>query len=122
MSKTDNLIKFEANGLKRVGVSESFTVPAVRSRSAAAVLLYGSALDTVLNVGGGQIFACYTDAAQATPEQSTLDLSWRLEPGDVVTCSAVGATVAGKIDVKVNGQLIFQITATAVGGVLLVTR
>lgn len=116
MSKQDVLINFNGQGLKRCGVGESFTIPSSTSRTSSA-LLFGSALNTQVPTVGGQIFALYTDLAQASPEQNAIDFHYRLEVGDVV---AVGAVVGGYAPLSVNGAVVYQIPCTAVGGVLLV--
>jgi len=110
------LINFDGQTLFKVGVSESFTVPAVVSSPSPTGRSSGvsptTTFDALRPSVGGAIFAGFSDAAGTTQPD---DIHIKLVPGDVIACSAVSATVANQVDVSLNGVLV-----AAIGGVTVV--
>ena len=114
--KVDNRINFDGQTLFKVGVGESYTVftsvaaPSPINRSSGVSPT--NAFDAVRPSVGGALYAGYSDAAgPASPD----DIHFVIQPGDVI---AVGAIASGKAPVTINGQLVANIAATAVAGVL----
>jgi hypothetical protein len=114
--RTDNAINFNGHTLFKILQGATYTVgttvTAASPTNGASGVSPTTVFDARRQAVGGVIYAGFSDiAGPASPD----DLHFKLNPGDVVACSAV---VSSKITVTVNGESIAIIPATAVGGVL----
>lgn len=101
------LLKNDGRTVKKLGVGQSFTLPTTITVPATLNPLSSASQRVAV---GGQLYAVYDDSADS------VDFGCILDPGDVVTVSAV---VAGKVTISVNGTPVVTLNATSVAGCLL---
>lgn len=118
MGLNPTMVNFDGQNLFKVSVGQSLTVPdtiEVQSPTGRSSGVYPTnTFNSMRPVSGGLIVTPFSDVAGPSQDEFT----WRVGKGDVIAVSTIGATVAGKADVSVNGTLVYRITATAVCGVI----
>jgi len=96
-----SLINFTDQTVFKVPVSGTYTVPEVVAvLSPTAVAGFASRRATV----GGQLICGYDDVAGNVVQLDAPGEQLKLQPLDVIACSAVGATVANQVDITITSR------------------
>lgn len=112
------LINYNEQTMFKVPVSGSFTVPDTITMTSPTG---DTKLDTKRAVVGGQLLAAYDDVAGTAVQGKGIVDQVKLNPGDVVACSAVASNVVTVTVTPKGGTAVtvFKITGvTAVAGVI----